>query len=188
MEAASRGRYNRDTEMVWNMGATCPNCGATTRERSAMPTVIPKIPPRRKREPLTRSQIMARIRSSDTRPEIMTRAAVHALGLRFRNHVVDLPGKPDLANKRRRWAIFVHGCFWHSHRGCRLASSPKSNTGYWTEKLYRNRLRDAQKIAALRSLGFQVLIVWECDVRSGVRLAEAVTEFFPEAPRAKRSR
>jgi DNA mismatch endonuclease, patch repair protein len=188
MEAASRGRYNRDTEMVWNMGATCPNCGATTRERSAMPTVIPKIPPRRKREPLTRSQIMARIRSSDTRPEIMTRAAVHALGLRFRNHVVDLPGKPDLANKRRRWAIFVHGCFWHSHRGCRLASSPKSNTGYWTEKLYRNRLRDAQKIAALRSLGFRVLIVWECDVRSGVRLAEAVTEFFPEAPRAKRSR
>jgi DNA mismatch endonuclease, patch repair protein len=148
---------------------------------------IPKIRPRREREPLTRSQIMARIRSSDTRPEILTRAAVHTLGMRFRNHVMDLPGKPDLANKRRGWAIFVHGCFWHSHRGCRLASSPKSNTSYWNEKLSRNRLRDADKIATLRSLGFRVLIIWECDVRSGVRLTMAIAEFFSEIPDAKRS-
>ena len=145
-----------------------------------MSTAVAKIPPRRKREPLTRSQIMARIRSRDTRPEILARAAVHALGVRFRNHVADLPGKPDMANKTRRWAIFVHGCFWHSHSGCRLASSPKSNTDYWTEKLARNRARDADKIAALKAQGFRVLVIWECDVRDGVRLREALDAFFDE--------
>lgn len=139
---------------------------------------VAKIPPRRTREPLTRSQIMARIRSKNTRPEILTRSAVHALGLRFRNHVEDLPGKPDLANKSRRWAIFVHGCFWHSHSGCRLASSPKSNTGYWTEKLARNQTRDEDKIAALKAQGFRVLIIWECEVRDGAQLRQAVHAFF----------
>lgn len=139
---------------------------------------VAKIPPRRKREPLTRSQMMARIRSKNTRPEVLTRSAVQALGLRFRNHVDDLPGKPDLANKTRKWAIFVHGCFWHSHAGCRLASSPKSNIGYWGEKLARNRARDAEKVAALQARGFRVLIVWECDVRDGARLQRQLQAFF----------
>lgn len=143
-----------------------------------MSTAAAKIPPRRKREPLTRSQMMARIRSKDTRPEVLTRSAVHALGMRFRNHVAALPGNPDLANRKRRWAIFVHGCFWHSHPGCRLASKPKSNTGYWTEKLARNQARDADKVAALRRQGFRVLVIWECDVRDGVRLRKAVERFF----------
>lgn len=139
---------------------------------------VAKIAPRRKREALTRSQMMARIRSKNTRPEVLTRSAVQALGLRFRNHVDDLPGKPDLANKTRKWAIFVHGCFWHSHAGCRLASSPKSNTGYWSEKLARNRARDAEKIAALQAQGFRVLVVWECDVRDGARLQRQLQAFF----------
>jgi DNA mismatch endonuclease, patch repair protein len=139
---------------------------------------VAKIPPRRKREPLTRSQMMARIRSKNTRPELLTRSAVQMLGFRFRNHVDDLPGKPDLANKTRKWAIFVHGCFWHSHAGCRLASSPKSNTGYWAEKLTRNKSRDAEKIAALESQGYRVLVVWECDVRDGGRLQRALELFF----------
>lgn len=142
---------------------------------------VAKIQPRRKREPLTRSQIMGRIRSKNTKPEVVTRAAVQALGLRFRNHVDNLPGKPDLANKTRKWAIFVHGCFWHSHPGCRLASSPKSNTGYWSEKLARNRARDAEKIALLESQGFRVLVVWECDVRDGARLQRALDSFFAPA-------
>ena len=129
---------------------------------------------------------MSRIRSQNTRPEILTRAAVHALGLRFRNHVEDLPGKPDLANKKRKWAIFVHGCFWHSHKGCKLASSPKSNTGYWAPKLSRNQERDIEKISALRSKGFRVLVVWECDVRDGVSLAKVLDEFFPKSAAAKR--
>lgn len=144
----------------------------------AKPSPVAKIPPRRKRDPLTRSQMMSRIRSKNTRPEVLTRSAVQALGLRFRNHVDDLPGKPDLANKTRKWAIFVHGCFWHSHPDCQLASSPKSNTGYWTEKLARNKARDTDKIAALRALGFRVLVIWECDVRDGVRMTRALHDFF----------
>jgi DNA mismatch endonuclease (patch repair protein) len=122
--------------------------------------------------------MMSRIRSKDTRPEILTRAAVHGLGRRFRKHVRDLPGKPDIANKSQKWAIFVHGCFWHSHSGCRLASDPKSNRSYWGEKLAGNQSRDAAKIGALRGLGFRVLVVWECEVRDGGRLDRALSAFF----------
>jgi DNA mismatch endonuclease, patch repair protein len=121
---------------------------------------------------------MGRIRSRDTAPEIRTRAAVHARGLRFRVNVSDLPGKPDLANKSKRWAIFVHGCFWHSHEKCRLASKPRSNAGYWVEKLARNKARDAAYELALRQLGFDVLTVWECDTRDDGRLRQVVDQFF----------
>jgi DNA mismatch endonuclease, patch repair protein len=143
-----------------------------------MTASLPKIPPRRERLPLTRSQMMARIKSRDTKPELLTRAAVHALGIRFRKHVASLPGNPDLANKRRKWAIFVHGCFWHSHHGCKLASDPKSNRHYWVDKLKRNRMRDANKIAVLRANGFDVLVVWECDVRNGAKLQRVLRRFF----------
>jgi DNA mismatch endonuclease (patch repair protein) len=139
---------------------------------------LKKIAPRRLREPLTRSQMMGRIRSKNTLPEIRTRSAVHALGLRFRVHVVDLPGKPDLANKTHRWAIFVHGCFWHSHEGCKLASSPKSNKAYWAPKLEKNRKRDAEKIAELNAIGYRVLVLWECDVREGGPLIHKLRQFF----------
>jgi DNA mismatch endonuclease (patch repair protein) len=122
--------------------------------------------------------MMGRIRSKDTKPEVKTRSAVHALGGRFRIHVADLPGKPDLANKARRWAIFVHGCFWHSHESCQLASKPRSNVGYWSDKLTRNQLRDAAHEQALRELRFDVLTVWECDTRNEARLAEVVARFF----------
>jgi len=140
-----------------------------------------KIAPRRLRDPLTRSEIMGRIRSRNTKPEIRTRSAVHALGVRFRIHVADLPGKPDLANKTRRWAIFVHGCFWHAHEACQFASKPRSNTGYWSEKLVRNRERDVTRQKALRNLGYDVLIVWECDTRDGPRLRKVVAAFFEDA-------
>jgi DNA mismatch endonuclease (patch repair protein) len=122
--------------------------------------------------------MMARIRSKNTKPEVLTRSAVHGLGKRFRTHLSDLPGKPDLANKSHKWAIFVHGCFWHSHAGCRLASSPKSNTSYWSRKLARNQARDAEKIAALKSKGYRVLIIWECDIRDGARFRRALEQFF----------
>ena|SRR5579863_8017186 len=137
-----------------------------------------KIPPRRLREPLTRSEIMGRIRSKDTKPEVRTRSAVHALGQRFRIHVADLPGKPDLANKTRRWAIFVHGCFWHGHDGCQLASKPHSNSDYWSEKVVRNRARDSAHQQAIRNLGYDVLIIWECDARNDAKLGKVVTAFF----------
>jgi DNA mismatch endonuclease (patch repair protein) len=143
---------------------------------------LKKIAPRRLRDPLTRSQMMGRIRSKNTLPEVRTRSAVHALGLRFRVHVADLPGKPDLANKTRRWAIFVHGCFWHSHEGCQLASKPRSNTGYWSEKLARNRERDIVHLQALSDLGYDVLTIWECEARDDLRLREAVAAFFAGLP------
>lgn len=143
---------------------------------------VEKIAPRRLRDPLTRSQMMARIRSKNTLPEVRTRAAVHALGLRYRVHVEDLPGKPDLANKTCRWAIFVHGCFWHSHDGCQLASKPRSNTGYWSEKLARNRERDILHLQALSDLGYEVLTIWECETRDEGRLREAVAAFFAGLP------
>ena len=143
-----------------------------------MPAHLPKIPPRAKREPLTRSQMMSRIRSRDTRPEVQTRAAVHRMGLRFRKHVTDLPGKPDIANKRAKWAIFVHGCFWHSHDNCKLASSPKTNADYWGDKLKRNRERDESKLCELQAWGFRVLVIWECEVRHGNKMHEALRSFF----------
>lgn len=143
-----------------------------------MSTRLPRLLPRIRRAALTRSQMMSRIRSRNTRPELATGAAVHAMGIRFRRHADDLPGKPDLVNRSRKWAIFVHGCFWHSHEACKLASNPKSNKGYWTEKLRRNQARDREKIAVLRRMGFRVLVVWECDVRHGGRLRRALKRFF----------
>src|SRR3546814_18860614 len=108
---------------------------------------------------------MVRVRSKDTKPEVRARSAAHALGHRFRIHVADLPGKPDLANKARRWAIFVHGCFWHSPEKCRLASKPRSNTGYWSDQLARNPERDPIHAQALRALGYPVLVFWRCATR-----------------------
>ena len=139
---------------------------------------LTKLAPRRSRSPLSRSEMMGRIRSKNTLPEIKTRAVVHAFGYRFRIHVSDLPGKPDLANKSKHWAVFVHGCFWHAHEGCRLASSPRSNTTYWAEKLARNRSRDVAHEAALSSLGFKVLTVWECESRDDARLRDVVEQFI----------
>jgi DNA mismatch endonuclease, patch repair protein len=134
--------------------------------------------PRRHRPALTRSEMMSRIRSKDTAPEIRVRSAVHACGLRFRNHVDSLPGKPDLANRRNRWAIYVHGCFWHSHRGCRLASKPRSNSAYWTSKLQLNIDRDHANVRELRRLGYRVLIVWECNTRVPSRLKASLRDFI----------
>lgn len=137
-----------------------------------------KIAPRRLRAPLTRSEMMGRVRSKDTTPEVRTRSAAHALGHRFRIHVADLPGKPDLANKARRWAIFVHGCFWHPHEKCRLASKPRSNTGYWSDKLARNQERDAIHEQALRDFGYRVLVVWECETRDDAKVREVLAAFL----------
>jgi DNA mismatch endonuclease (patch repair protein) len=113
---------------------------------------------------------MSRIRARNTNPEMRVRSAVHRLGLRFRKHAKDLPGNPDLANRLKRWAIFVHGCFWHSHEGCRLASCPKSNTAYWEPKLKANMARDRLRRHELEALGYRVFVVWECETRSPERL------------------
>jgi DNA mismatch endonuclease, patch repair protein len=110
-----------------------------------------------------RSAHMRRIRKIDTKPELTVRRAAHAAGLRFRLHRHDLPGSPDLVFPSRRTALFVHGCFWHQHEGCRLSRQPKSRPEYWHPKLRRNQERDGQVATLLADLGWNVVTVWECE-------------------------
>lgn len=133
--------------------------------------------PARGRFPLVdpeRSALMRRIRSSGTTPELIVRRALHALGLRFRLHRDDLPGRPDIVLAKHRLVVFVHGCFWHQHTGCRLASRPKSRTEYWTPKLAANVARDQRHTLELNALGWRVETVWECDTRDSKRLSESL--------------
>lgn len=119
-----------------------------------------------KKEPLTRSQMMARIRSADTKPELVLRKALHAIGYRFRLHVRSLPGCPDIVMRKYRCAIFVHGCFWHGHDGCRNFRIPKTRPEFWSAKIRSNRDRDRRSVEALLGAGWRVLVVWECATRS----------------------
>ena len=112
-----------------------------------------------------RSENMARIRGRDTAPEIAVRRIAHNLGLRFRLHRKDIPGCPDLVFPRHRLVVFVHGCFWHRHGGCRYAYTPKSRVAFWTEKFAQNVARDRCNEEALRNLGWRVLVIWECETR-----------------------
>lgn len=112
-----------------------------------------------------RSELMARIRGQDTAPELSVRRIAHRMGLRFRLHRKDLPGRPDLVFPKHRLVVFVHGCFWHRHEGCQHASTPKSRNAFWTKKFASNVDRDARQQAALRKLGWQVLVIWECEVK-----------------------
>ena len=118
-----------------------------------------------KRSKLSRSEVMARIGSKDTRPEMIVRQGLHARGVRFRLHRKDLPGRPDLVLPKFQSAIFIHGCFWHSHEKCKNFRMPKTRAEFWTEKLSMNRLRDKRNIETLRGGGWRVLIVWECETR-----------------------
>ena len=117
-----------------------------------------------------RSRLMSRIRGKDTMPELRVRRYLHSRGLRFRLHAKDLPGKPDMVFPRYRTVLFVHGCFWHQHPGCVYAVMPASNTKFWRSKLEGNVLRDDRHASALESLGWRVLVVWECEVRNVERL------------------
>jgi DNA mismatch endonuclease Vsr len=116
---------------------------------------------------------MKSVRRSGTRIETVVANALRAAGHRYRRNVRSLPGSPDFANQRRRWAVFVNGCYWHHHKGCSKATVPKRNTAFWTAKFRDNRARDARAVRALRSLGYRVVIVWECSSNNvGKRLAQ----------------
>lgn len=130
--------------------------------------------------PERRSALMSRIRSIDTRPEIAVRKLVHRLGYRFRLHRPDLPGRPDIVLPRHMKIILVHGCFWHGH-DCRLASKPKSNGEYWSAKIMANKNRDAKNLAALQAAGWQVLEIWECEIRRGEGIEEKVKHFLDKS-------
>ncbi|MCW0196818.1 very short patch repair endonuclease [Sphingopyxis sp.] len=112
-----------------------------------------------------RSANMARIRSTDTKPELVVRRLLHGLGYRYRCHRRDLPGKPDLVFTSRRKIVFVHGCFWHQHPGCPRATRPKSSKSYWHQKLTRNVERDEVSRSQLEDEGWDVLTVWECETK-----------------------
>src|SRR6476661_3404850 len=113
----------------------------------------------------TRSYNMSRIRSTDTKPEMLVRRFLHAQGFRYRLHVKDLPGKPDIVLPKYRTVIFVNGCFWHGHKDCRYAVVPKTRTEWWLDKLRRNVQRDQQVVLELRSMRWKVIIVWECELK-----------------------
>jgi DNA mismatch endonuclease, patch repair protein len=109
---------------------------------------------------------LARVRQTGTRPELAVRVAARRLGLQYRLHNADLPGSPDIANRSRKFSIFVHGCFWHRHSNCAGASTPKSNRSFWEAKFQRNQERDARAVRALEAQGFHVLVIWECETRN----------------------
>lgn len=118
-----------------------------------------------------RSEVMSHIRGKDTKPERIVRTILHKLGYRFRLHDHRLPGKPDIVLKRYRTVVFVHGCFWHRHGGCRLAYTPKTRREFWLGKLESNVKRDARVKMQLQKLGWTVIVVWECDLDSPQKLA-----------------
>ncbi len=109
---------------------------------------------------------MSRIRGKDTVPELVLRKTLHGLGLRYRLGGAGLPGKPDLVFPRYKSVVFVHGCFWHRHAGCKVASMPKSNVEFWSEKFAKNLARDARVAKELAALGWRVFTVWECELSS----------------------
>ncbi|BAU90587.1 MULTISPECIES: very short patch repair endonuclease [Methylobacteriaceae] len=117
-------------------------------------------------------------KSTDTKPEIFVRQLLRLAGYGYRLHRKDLPGKPDIAFIGRRKAVFVHGCFWHQHKGCKRASKPKSRMDYWRPKLERNQARDAANKKALEARGWSVLTVWECEIKQPATLAAKLQAFM----------
>lgn len=121
---------------------------------------------------------MSRVRGKDTSPEIKIRSLTHRLGYRFRLHRKDLPGKPDLVFPSRKKVIFVHGCFWHGHDCTRGKRTPKANASYWIEKIRKNIERDVKNQAELQTLGWNVLIVWECETKNLDKVACKINEYL----------
>lgn len=128
--------------------------------------------------PEQRSRNMAAIRSSDTKPEMLVRRYLHSMGWRYGLHNKKLPGSPDIVMRRFKTVIFVNGCFWHGHENCKYYRLPKSNTGFWQAKIDKNRARDARDIESLNKLGWRVIIVWECQLKTDERRMQTFRELF----------
>ena len=124
-----------------------------------------------------RSEIMSRIRSRDTGPELVTRSVLHKLGYRFtvsgpKNR--ELPGRPDIVLPRHRVVIFVHGCFWHRHKGCKISSTPKTRTQFWVSKFEANEARDRRNMRKLRRMHWKIMVVWECQTHNRCKLSSVL--------------
>jgi DNA mismatch endonuclease (patch repair protein) len=122
---------------------------------------------------------MRRVRSTDTSPEIKVRSLMHRLGYRFRLYRADLPGNPDIVLPKYRTVIFVHGCFWHRHPGCKRASTPATRKDYWLPKFERTLKRDKRNQAGLRRLGWKVVVIWECQTRNSEKLTLRLKKMLP---------
>jgi DNA mismatch endonuclease, patch repair protein len=131
-----------------------------------------------KEDPETRSRIMRAVKGQNTTPELVVRRLVFASGYRYRLHRKDLPGKPDLVFPGLRKIIFVHGCFWHGHTCARGARIPQNNRQYWIQKIERNVIRDRKNRAALKKLGWEVHIIWECDLKEVAKLQTSIGRFL----------
>lgn len=128
--------------------------------------------------PEIRSRIMARVKSKGMKPEMQVRRLLHGLGYRYRLHRKDLPGRPDLVFSARRKVVFVNGCFWHKHSGCLRVRIPATNRDYWQTKLERNRVRDERNIALLQDDGWEVMTVWECELRDLPETTDRLVAFL----------
>lgn len=121
---------------------------------------------------------LSSVRSLNTKPEVLVRKLLHSMGYRFRLHRKDLPGKPDIILPKYRKIILVHGCYWHRHEGCSMASEPKRNKQYWEKKFERNRIRDNMNYKALNELGWKVMVVWECHTKKTGFLRKKIKKFL----------
>lgn len=129
--------------------------------------------------PEQRRRTMAAVKSKNTKPELVIRRLLHALGYRFRLHRKDLPGHPDIVLPKHKTVVLVHGCFWHQHPGCKHAARPTSRLDYWNPKLDRTIARDKKQESELKALGWQVLVIWECELRDRNLLEEKIVETMP---------
>ncbi len=127
-----------------------------------------------------RSWNMSRIRGKDTKPEIIVRSMLHGMGYRFRLHRKDLPGKPDIVLPKYNTVIFVHGCFWHRHKGCKYAYTPKSRIDFWNSKFDETVARDKRNRKQLEANGWNVKIIWECETKDTNRLRNIINKFLQE--------
>ena len=126
---------------------------------------------------------MARILSRDTQPEITVRRLLHSLGYRYRLHRRELPGSPDICFPSRKKAIFVHGCFWHRHDGCSRTTTPRTRTSFWEDKFRKNVIRDRENMSGLAEIGWDAMVVWECETKDLERLAPRLVRFLGSNPR-----
>ena len=131
-----------------------------------------------------RSWNMSRIRSKNTKPELRVRSLLHGLGYRFRLHSPKLPGKPDIVLPKYRTVVFVHGCFWHRHRGCKYAYKPKSRQEFWERKFSDNVNRHSEVVRELLERGWKILVVWECQVRHLDSVGERLEEYISQQERS----
>ncbi|TES93858.1 MAG: DNA mismatch endonuclease Vsr [Desulfobacteraceae bacterium] len=125
-----------------------------------------------------RSRIMAKVKGKDTKPERVVRSLLHSMGYRFRLHRRDLPGNPDIVLPKHKKVLFVHGCFWHGHKGCPRSKRPTTNVDFWNAKLDKTIERDKRKLEELISLGWDTLVIWQCEIKNELKMQDILKNFL----------